>query len=777
MAGCTNENWTLQDLSTALQDMHKDNKKIVVPMFQRGKRWSKSQEKAFIDSLIKGYPVGTMLFYETFEDNKRTYILVDGLQRGNSIKKFMNNPTEFFFDDSISDEFCASILRLLNQTDEEYYTNIRTTLTTFIKEQKTFKNLQYYTVAKQLTDDFKVGYESIGDLINIIKSFFEERQDLYDKISSTVIPVIVYTGDESNLPDIFDRINSKGTPLDQYEVYAAAWPVNQKHTISNAEIIEPIMRKYDSFIEDGYNIHGYSREEMRSKKQVNAFEYLFGLGKYLVSKYEILGFNKNLADDTVNPIAFELVNACLNDTDRIRSLYKNLEILNLDAFEIALYNAIGFVKSAISVVTKFKGNSRNLNKIFHSKYQVLSMISTTFKEMYANGDYTHLSDTWMDRKTILAKNLVQYYVYDIITNYWSEGGTGKIHAAAKPNRYMIEISSRAWMVALDSFFERSMLRAESKKVASPKSEEYVILNCIYLKTFTAMDQLSIDRFDVEHIAPKEQIRKMIEASNGDGLPISCIANLCYLPEYMNRSKKDKNFYQDKKYLQHIKLEEVESKYSFTEAEDLEWMDMPYEKPEDYTVLKEYYTEYCTKRFDKMKHLFCDSLRITYEEVDTQEKTVETIVIPKQLDTQKRPTKFADKCVLRLAQKLDKELVKSGRSTYATIDKSQGFVITTSKAYRQGKRDKYWFAYRRNPLSDLERCTEQFVVYGCKDENTLVCLPVKEIEARIDGLNISRDEDNNVTHWHIVFFRDEEGIMTWLISKPTIQEISIDEFVI
>ena len=776
MAGCTNEIWTLQDLSTALQDMHKDNKKIVVPMFQRGKRWSKSQEKAFIDSLIKGYPVGTMLFYETFEDNKRTYILVDGLQRGNSIKKFMNNPTEFFFDDSISDEFCSRILELLNQTDEIYYNNIRTILTTYIKEQKTFKNLQYYYVAKRLIDEFEAGNESIGELIDIINLFFEERQDLCDKISNTVIPVIVYTGDENNLPDIFDRINSKGTPLDQYEVYAAAWPVNQKNTVTNIEVIESIMRKYDSFIEDGYYIHGYSREEMRSKKRLNAFEYLFGLSKYLVGKYEILGFNKNLADDTVNPLAFELVNACLNDTDRISSLYKNLVILDINAFESALCNTINFVTNAISVVTKFKGNSRKANKIFHSKYQVLSMISTTFKEMYANGDYTHLSDTWGERKSILAKNLVHYYIYDIITKYWSEGGTGKIHAAAKPNRYMIKISSRVWMVALDSFFEKSMLRVESKKVANPKSEEYLLLNCIYLKTFTAKDQLSIDRFDIEHIAPKDQMRKIIEACYGEGLPISCIANLCYLPEYVNRSKKDKNFYQDNKYLQHVKLEEVESKYSFTDAEDLEWMDMPYEKPEDFEVLKEYYTEYCTKRFDKMKHLFCYSLGITFEKVDPLKKSNETIIAPKQLDNYQAQTKFADKCVMKLANKLNKELIKVGRSTYSTIDNSQGFVITTSKAYRQGKRDKYWFAYRKSPLLDLEKCKEKFVIYACKDEKTLVCFPIKEIETRICRLNFSRDDDNNITHWHIVFYRDEKGAMTWLISKPTIQEISIDKFV-
>jgi len=778
MAGCTCENWTLQDLSSALQDMHKDNKRIVVPMFQRGKRWSRTQEQVFIDSLIKGYPVGTMLFYETFEDNKRTYILVDGLQRGNSIKKYMTNPTEFFYDDSISDEFCESILTLLGKEGQDNYAVIRGILISFIKKQKTFKNLQYFSVAKQIAGEFDASFDAIEGLIDTITIFFEERQDLYDKIAGTVIPVIVYTGDESNLPDIFDRINSKGTPLDQYEVYAAAWPVNEKYTIENIDIIENIVRKYDAFVEDGYQIHGYSREEMRTTKRVNAFEYLFGFSKYLVTKYEILGFNKNLADDTVNPLAFELVNACLNDTDRIRTLYTNLRTIDLNVLEQAICTAIDFVNSAISVVTKFKGNSRNTNKIFHSKYQVLSMISTTFKEMYANGNYDNFAGTWNERKNIISKNLVQYYVYDIITNYWSEGGTGKIHAAAKPNRYMTEISSRAWMVALDGLFERSMLRAEVKKVASPRSEEYVILNCIYLKTFTAMDQLSIDRFDVEHIAPKEQMRKLIEACNGDGLPISCIANLCYLPEYVNRSKKDKNFYQDKKYLLHVNLDEVESKYSFTEEADLEWMDMPYTE-NDFPVLKEYYTDYCTRRFDKIKHLLCNSLGIAYEEIeDTSQEITKKVITPvSEPKQQSKKVNFADKCVLRLAKSLDSELVKVGRSSYVTTDGKHGYVITTSKAYKQGKRDKFWFAYRRNPLEDLKNCEETFVVYGCKDENIMVALPVSLIEEHIERLNNSKDEDGTITHWHIVLFKDTDGTMTWMLSKPEIEEIEISDYMI
>ena len=399
--------------------------------------------------------------------------------------------------------------------------------------------------------------------------------------------------------------------------------------------------------------------------------------------------------------------------------------------------------------------------------------------MYAEADYTHFSDTWQERKQKIARNLVQYYVYDIITNYWSEGGTGKIHSAAKPNRYMMEIPSRAWMVALDGFFERSMLRAEKKNIANPRSEEYVILNCIYLKTFTAMDQLSIDRFDVEHIAPKEQMRKLIEACNGEGLPISCIANLCYLPEYVNRSKGAKNFYQDKKYLQHIDLAEVEGKYSFTESDDLEWMDMPYEKPEDFAVLREYYTDYCTKRFDKLKHLLCDSLGIKYEEIEPQEtEVVQKVVVAKKSDEKpSKQVRFADKCILRLAEVLDTDLLKVGRSTYKSTDGKRGYVITTSKMYTQGSREKYWFAYRRNPFEELTDCVEQYVVYGCRDEKTMVVLPVPVIEAQIDHLNVSKDEDGNISHWHMVFFKEISGKMTWLLSRPKIEEIEIDKYIV
>ena len=779
MAGCTVENWTLESLSSALQDMNKDNKRIAVPMFQRGKRWNADQQRTFIDSLIKGFPVGTMLFYETFEDGVQTYILVDGLQRGNSIKKYMNNPTEFFYDKNISDELCQSILQIVNANVSENYTLLRSILTDFIKKQRSFNNLQYYLPAKCIAETFSASPDVIGNLIEVIADFFEERQALYNQIALTVIPVIVYHGEEENLPEIFDRINSQGTPLDQYEVYAAAWPVSHRFKISNTDIVECAIKKYDAFVEDGFIIHGYDRETMRSSKKVNAFEYLFGLGKFLVNKYDILGFQKTLPDDTVNPLGFELVNACLNDTNKIKTLYRNIyDIKEIDKFESALMNSIDFVVASVSPIMRFKGNSRSGAKLFHSKYQILSMISTTFKEMYIGMNYTDISENWSSKKDTISKNLRLYYVYDIITNYWSEGGTNKIHSAAKPNRYASEISPRAWRNALDAFFDRSMFRAESRQIANPKSEEIVFLNCIYLNTFTAMDQLSVNKFDIEHIAPKEQMKKLIAATKGNGLPISSIANLCYLPEYVNRSKRDRNFYQDEKYLQHINLEEVERKYSFTSREDLEWMDMQYDRSEDFAILKQAYVDFCNSRFSIMKKLFCKSMGIDYDAMNsvTENEIISSVMDDKAEESRHSVTNdYMNECVRRIEQKTGEKLIKISRSTFTSQDGRKGYVFCISKAYAQGNREKYWFGYRRNPLETIKMCKEQYIVYGCRDAREVLLFPVDIIESFTSSMNFSVDDDGEISHWHIVFFREENGHMTQLLSKPEIKEIDVDKY--
>ena len=344
---------------------------------------------------------------------------------------------------------------------------------------------------------------------------------------------------------------------------------------------------------------------------------------------------------------------------------------------------------------------------------------------------------------------------------------------------MQEISPRAWKIALDSYFEKSMFRTESSKIAGPKSEEYVILNCIYLSTFTAMDQLSIDRFDVEHIAPKDQMKKLIAKCNGSGLPISSIANLCYLPEYVNRSKRDRNFYQDTNYLQQIDLDVVEQKYSFTTREDLEWMDIPYETAEDFDVLKQFFTEFCAARFETLKKLFCQSMGIDYDAMQAPlEETIPTAIATNSgatVATTASTKNYVVECVNRAEKHIGVKLQRRNKTVYCSADDRVGIAIFTSKAYKQGQREKYWFAYRNNPLSQIAHCQQQYVVYGCKNANEVLMIPVSQTEALKEKLNFSVDDNGVISHWHIFLFRDIYGHMTHMISKPDVSEIDVDSY--
>lgn len=612
MAGCTYEPWSMKDLTDALQNMHKDNKQIVVPMFQRGKRWKPDQEDTFIDSLKRGYPVGTMLFYKKVEDNKEIYMLVDGLQRGNTIKKYLSAPTHYFSKSSLPEQLVDDIYACLGFTNSEKVIkcNIIENIVQTIKVKKSVDDIEAYDIARNILKSFPTNsVNALDTIIDIIRPFFKKYKENYEQIEKSTIPVIVYSGDEDSLQDIFERINSKGTPLNQYEVYAASWPIDKKFKIKNDKVINKILKKYDALADDNFTVYGYDRDSLRLNKEVNAFEYLFGLSKHLNEDFEFLNFSRNEEADEINSMGFELVSACINDgREGIKTLYKQILELPVIEFENRLMEAVEFVKKIITPITKFKGNNRNHITILYSKFLVLSMIACTFREKYDINNLTTAKKTWSASKALLEKNMLQNFVYDILTDEWSNGGTSKIYSVAKPNKYLKEISKETWEIALNGYFEKENMRNEKIKIASVSGADLVFLNCIYLSSFTAMDQLSIDKFDVEHIAPKEQMKKIISSCKGEGVAISNIANLCYLPEYMNRSKKDKNFYQDKKYLGKVKIEDVEKKYSFTKSENMDWMDMPYQEG-DYYSLNEYYSEFLKGRFFVQKQKFYESMSI------------------------------------------------------------------------------------------------------------------------------------------------------------------------
>jgi len=192
---------------------------IKIPKFQRGFVWYESQIIDLLESIYEGYPIGSLLFWlsetpmkserdmggfelpETPEKYPRNYVL-DGQQRLTTIYGVLNWPDRdklhklnVRFDlDNLSFQHFAG-----EHNDRHVPMNILFNTSEFIEFQK---KLSEFTDGKELIDRANVLYETFREYL---------------------IPVV--TIQEKSVEDvcpIFERINSTGTQLNQFDLMVAA---------------------------------------------------------------------------------------------------------------------------------------------------------------------------------------------------------------------------------------------------------------------------------------------------------------------------------------------------------------------------------------------------------------------------------------------------------------------------------------------------------------------------------------------------------------------------
>ena len=120
-----------------------------------------------------------------------------------------------------------------------------------------------------------------------------------------------------------------------------------------------------------------------------------------------------------------------------------------------------------------------------------------------------------------------------------------------------------------------------------------------------------------------------------------------------------------------------------------------------------------------------------------------------------------------------------RRTFKTEDNKKGYTVVSSKMYPQGDKEKYWFGYRDKRFEDIEDCDEQYMILGCRNKTLSdVRFPREFIEQNLGMLNTSvNSETGEISHYHIVIFKNPDGKMTMLLSKPALREIDISDYVI
>lgn len=222
-------------ISTALDKI--DEHQLFVPAFQREYVWKRDDAKQLVDSLIKKYPTGTMLTWETNNppelkgphkyDEKQgaVRILLDGQQRLTTLYMLIRGAIPPYY----------TAPEILNDT-RGLYVNVETLELEYYSKTKMVNDLRW----QNITDIFQRKVRA-RDIVRVLEEKGEdvsrEQEDLLDDNTRAIENILDREFPEQTVPvkatvreaiNIFYKVNSSGVSLTDAELALAQisgyWP-------------------------------------------------------------------------------------------------------------------------------------------------------------------------------------------------------------------------------------------------------------------------------------------------------------------------------------------------------------------------------------------------------------------------------------------------------------------------------------------------------------------------------------------------------------------------
>ena len=196
-----------------------ENGNILIPQFQRNFVWKKADAAKLLDSILKGYPIGSFILWETksrlrsvkkignidlpsAKSGESVYYVLDGQQRVTSIYVSICGLKVN------KDDYSQLYVDLVAPEDQQL----------IIMDVADRDPLEYITVSELVTGDPFVIYNKFSshpDLITKISKYQKSFQT-YE------VPTIEITDADLDVAtDIFTRINITGKSLDIFEIMCA----------------------------------------------------------------------------------------------------------------------------------------------------------------------------------------------------------------------------------------------------------------------------------------------------------------------------------------------------------------------------------------------------------------------------------------------------------------------------------------------------------------------------------------------------------------------------
>lgn len=214
------------------------NREVVLPEFQREFTWKRDQSRDLVDSLLKGYPIGSLLLWKTgdvpalknmpdFEPDGRVEVLLDGQQRLTALYMLAKNDVPPYYS---STEIAGG-----NDPRALYY-NLETRELRYYQKTEMQNNPRWVSVV----DCFQTGEVDPRAVTTEIAESEDERFELYSDLNDNygalhdVLEVdlpIMYVEEDATLDHaltVFERVNKNGTPLSEADIALAhmcsRWP-------------------------------------------------------------------------------------------------------------------------------------------------------------------------------------------------------------------------------------------------------------------------------------------------------------------------------------------------------------------------------------------------------------------------------------------------------------------------------------------------------------------------------------------------------------------------
>jgi hypothetical protein len=218
-----NEKISVKPDTVFLEDLLNDiaNGEYKIPIFQREFVWKTSQMIELFDSILKGYPIGSLLFWNTKgyktkdeigpyiikKENSDVRYVLDGFQRISTLFGVLMNPKEY--KEVNSNELKNFLIYFdVKENSFSYIRNQKQKNVFLVPLYEIYDNRELFNFLRELDKE---------DITAIKKNeYIDNARNLHSILHKYKLPYVeIKGGDIKSAVEIFSRINSTGTDISE----------------------------------------------------------------------------------------------------------------------------------------------------------------------------------------------------------------------------------------------------------------------------------------------------------------------------------------------------------------------------------------------------------------------------------------------------------------------------------------------------------------------------------------------------------------------------------